>query len=138
MNLSKDDIIEVMTKAHSLGASHMKMGEFEIHYMNKADKSNLEQLKDIYAPFPLEFIENKTLSSLPPTVKDEKFEDLIKPVSPFDELSDEEVLYWGTAYGDELIAKRLAREEELKTETRATGRNRSKPQGDSDVQEGRT
>lgn len=141
MTLSKDDIIEIMTKARELGVHHFKGGGFEASFSfqtgpNLAVSSYIQTNDNEYGNIPIH--PSQAVSVFPSTVKDEKFEDLIKPVSPFDELTEDEILYWGTAHGDELIAKRKAREEELKTETRATGRNRSKPQGDSDVQESPT
>ena len=118
MSLSKDDIIELMNKAKEMGLSSIKTPDFEANFGNAAIIQ--------YQADPQ------------PDNEDEKFEDILKPASPYDELSEEEILYWGTSYGEELIRKRLAREEEIKQETRALGRNRSNTSGASDGKESTT
>lgn len=49
-------------------------------------------------------------------VADTKAEDLIKPLSVFEEMTDEEILYWSTPYGLELEAKRKRMEERKREE----------------------
>lgn len=116
--LTKDDIIDLMTKSRDLFVSRIRIGDFEVHFDTNRDVKEPQ-----IAIHTTGYMQNlgpgnvsHAVSTFPPTVKDEKFEDLIKPVSPFDELTEDEIMYWGTAYGDELIAKRKAREEELKQE----------------------
>jgi hypothetical protein len=116
MTFTIEELITLVTTARELGASHMKIGDFEIHFDSKqcdrpeSGKSYLDN-RD-FRPNPV--MEQLKETVLPPVIKDEKFEDILKPVSPFDELSEEEILYWGTAHGDKLIADRIKREEELK------------------------
>lgn len=50
-----------------------------------------------------------------------KAEELVNPPSPFDELSDEEVLYYASPYFDEIQARKQAREEQLKEELNQHG-----------------
>lgn len=45
------------------------------------------------------------------TVQDRKPEDLIKPLSTFDEMDEELIRYWATPFYDELIAKREAQKQ---------------------------
>lgn len=47
-------------------------------------------------------------------VPEMKAEELLKPMSPFDELTDEEVLFWSTNHYDELQAKKAKHAEHLK------------------------
>lgn len=47
---------------------------------------------------------------------DRKFEELLKPLSPFDEMTEEEILYYATPYYDELQAKKKAKQEKIKEE----------------------
>lgn len=50
------------------------------------------------------------------SVPDARAEDLIKPESVFDQISDEEVLYWSTPYYDQLQADKEAKKSKAKEE----------------------
>lgn len=56
-------------------------------------------------------------------VEDLKAEDIVKPLSPLDEYSDEEILYWSSGYFDELQAKKEAQKnkKQIDDELKATG-----------------
>lgn len=47
-----------------------------------------------------------------PYVPELKPEEIVKPLSPFDELTEEEILYWATPYGKELEARKKAQQEQ--------------------------
>lgn len=51
-----------------------------------------------------------------PTTSQLNPEDIVKPLSVLDELSEEEIGYWSTPYFDELQAKKELRRQELEKE----------------------
>lgn len=54
-------------------------------------------------------LERKTLAvELKKFVEELKPEEIVKPMSTLDELSDEEVIYWASPYFDEIQAKKEA------------------------------
>jgi hypothetical protein len=54
-------------------------------------------------------------------VPDLSADELIRPMSPFDEISDEEVQYWATPHYDELQAKKQAQQQRIKEEINLKG-----------------
>lgn len=50
-------------------------------------------------------------------VPDLKPEEIVKPLSAFDDLSDEEILYYATPYYDEIQGKKEAQKQKLSEET---------------------
>lgn len=114
MSLSKDDILELMQKAKELGLKHVKLDGFEASF------------EDLRREVPTQVIPDAT------------FEELIAPQSPFDDLSEDEIQYFATPYFDEIQANKAKREQELKEETRATGRKRSRTMVSDGVQKGTT
>lgn len=85
MSLNKEEILELMTKAKELGLTQVKVDGFEASF----------------GPTPI--------VSMPSEDKD-----LEAIQKANEEPSHEELLYWSTPYYDELVAKRKAREEQLK------------------------
>lgn len=51
-----------------------------------------------------------------PDVPEQRAEDLIKALSPFDDFSEEEIQYWATPYFDELQHKKEQQKQKLKEE----------------------
>ncbi len=49
-------------------------------------------------------------------VKDEKAEDMVKPLSVLDDLSEEEILFWATPHYDELQYKKEQQKQKLNEE----------------------
>jgi uncharacterized HAD superfamily protein len=47
-------------------------------------------------------------------VPEMKAEEIVKPISVLDDLSDEELLYWSTPYYDDLQAKKQSQQEKEK------------------------
>ena len=52
----------------------------------------------------------------PIQMTDEELEAIVKPMSPFDDLSEEEIQYWATPYFDELQQKKEQQKQKLKEE----------------------
>lgn len=79
-------------------------------------KQEIEELIEMAKRLNLEGIEVDGIKfSLSPNAKkvasfveEEKAEDLMKPLSAFDELTEEEIQYWSSPYYDELQAKKEA------------------------------
>lgn len=57
------------------------------------------------------------------TVPELKPEEIVKPLSPFDGLSDEEILYYATPFFDELQAKKEAQKTKLSEGEDLNGQN---------------
>lgn len=87
------EIIEIMERAKELGVNKFKGGGVEVQFS---------------APEPIK--------QEPLPIADEPTKDFVAPMSVLDDYSDEEIKYFATPYFDELMAKKQARTEELKTE----------------------
>jgi hypothetical protein len=59
--------------------------------------------------------------AIAPPITDEEAKDLIKAISPFDEMSDQEILYFSTPYYDELQENKKKHAEHLKNEAIKNG-----------------
>lgn len=49
-------------------------------------------------------------------VEELKAEEMVKPLSPLDEMTDEEIMYWATPYGVELEARKLSQQNQKQEE----------------------
>lgn len=90
MSLTAEEIMKLMNHAKELGVTTVKVDGFEAHLVPKLPPTE-----------PMTEIDDK---------------DLVVPPSPFDDLSDEELLYFATPYFDELQAKKQAQAEKIKEE----------------------
>lgn len=81
MSLTATEIVEVLTKAKELGFTYLKLDGFEV---NMTDETPL-----------------LTKSVVPEL----EAEDIIKPLSTLDGMSEEKILYWSTPHYDELVAQ---------------------------------
>lgn len=52
----------------------------------------------------------------PQHVPDMKAEELIQPESVFDQMTEEEILYWATPYYDEVVAKKESQKKRTKND----------------------
>lgn len=95
MALTKDEIIEVLTKAKELGLTHIKLEGLECDF-----RTNIGQ---ITSP--------QTISHFVPEMKSEE---IVTPLSTLDDVSDEELLYYATPYYDELQSRKEAHKQALK------------------------
>lgn len=93
MALTALEIIQVMEKAKELGVSTLKVEGVEIA-LGQVNTGNIPTAKPSQ-PIPEEL----------------KPEDIMAPMSVFDELDEEELLYWSTPYYDEIQAKKQAMRE---------------------------
>lgn len=102
------EIIELLKLAHSLGIQYLKLSHLEVHF----------EKKDPSVPAPVVFTAPFTApvshSTVPDAVPSLSAEELVKPMSVLDQMSEEEILYYATPHYDELQAKKKAHEEELK------------------------
>jgi hypothetical protein len=101
MSFTAAEVKELMDKAKELGLSHIKVEGFE---------ASLTAPKAEPAPAP-------TVE-----LSDDEIKALVSQPSPFDDLSEEEILYFATPYFDELQAQKEARAQELKEEEALRGK----------------
>lgn len=85
--MTAEDLIKVMEKAKELGFTEIKVDGVDLKIGPQITKSHLPDLTA---------------------------EELVKPPSVLDDLSDEEILYFATPYFDELQAKKAKHQEALK------------------------
>lgn len=104
MSFTAEEVMKLMDHAKELGISKIKVEGFE------AELSHLNQ-----TPAPAQ---TGTIADL----SDEEIRELVIPPSPFDDLSDEEILYFATPYYDELQAKKEAQAQKLKEEEATRGK----------------
>lgn len=86
------ELMELMQKAKDLGMTTIKVEGFEASFA------------PVIAPQP----QFQGYSAPQPIPEDIKPEEIVTPMSVFDEPTDEEVLYWSTSHYDELQAKKQA------------------------------
>lgn len=55
------------------------------------------------------------------TAPDLKAEDIVKSMSPFDDMDEDDIKYWSTPYYDEIQARKRAHQEKLKEEVEKHG-----------------
>lgn len=98
MSLTATEIVFLMKQAKELGLTTIKVDGFEAQ---------------LATPMPIK---------QPEVMTDIDDKDLVVPSSPFDDLSDEEILYFATPYYDELQAKKEAQAQKLKEEEATRGK----------------
>jgi hypothetical protein len=108
--MTSDEVIKMMEKAKDLGVTYLEFNGMKIKLKYK-NSSDMEAY--IKAP-PLKFKENPFYRG--PEVPESKPEELVKPLSPLDEMSPEEVLFYATPYYDELQAQKEAHAKKLAEE----------------------
>ena len=91
MALTAQELIEVMTKAKELGLTSFKAEGIEFSSSQQDPKPTVEQPQEV------------TVDDYP-----------IAPPSPWDDLTEEEILYWSCPHGGELEAKRKEQQERTK------------------------
>lgn len=91
MEMTAKDVLEILEKAKDLGIVHLKMNGIEADYAPRVSPKHGSE-----------------------TVPEVKFEEIVAPASPFDNLSEQEILYYAVPYGLELEAERLAQIERAK------------------------
>lgn len=94
MALTAAEILQVLEKAKELGLQHIEVEGFEASFGQPSAS----------APSPQPTV-NPQLGAVQP-VPERDAEDIVKPMSVFDEMTDEEILYYSTPYYDELQAKK--------------------------------
>lgn len=88
MTLTAEEIMKIMEKARALGVDHLEVEGLKVG-MGAAPKAQT-------GPVP----------EVPP-------EELIKPISVFDTITDEEILYYSTPYYDQIQANKEAHKKAL-------------------------
>lgn len=108
--MTNEEIIALMTSAKALGIVAFKYKTLSFNY-----------------PFPLSSDQAVAAAewtqaqinqpnSMNPEVKDSKPEELVKPMSVLDELTDKEILFYATPYFDEIQAEKEAHKQKLEEE----------------------
>src|ERR1017187_7083097 len=90
MSLTKDEMLEVMTKFKELGLTTFKAEGIELGNTPTPVAQAVAPVKAKPAPIP----------------EDVKPEEIVTPMAVFDEIDDELIQYWSTPYYDEIMAKR--------------------------------
>lgn len=85
MEMTAGEVLQILEKAKDLGITHLKMNGIEADYAPRVSQKHGSE-----------------------TVPDLKPEEIVALPSPFDNLSDEELLFYATPYGLELEAKKEA------------------------------
>jgi hypothetical protein len=98
MSLSADEMIKVMEKAKELGVNELKVEGMSLSFAEAMRSAGFK-------------------SSEP--VPELKAEEIVKPLSAFDDLTEEEIMYYATPRYDEIQAEKAAHQEKLKEEGRA-------------------
>lgn len=110
--MTYQEVASIMERARALGVTELEWNGMKIKFSYKKHGSqpkspapNLEQhLNEIPKPE----------SSFVPETKPEE---LVKPLSVLDQMSDEEILYYATPYYDELQAQKAEHARKLAEET---------------------
>lgn len=92
MALSANEILEIMTKFKDLGLTSFKAEGIEITNAVQSTAPSAQLQKPKVEPIPEEV----------------KPEQIMTPMSAFDEMDEEMMTYYATPYYDELLAKREA------------------------------
>jgi hypothetical protein len=97
MSLSAIEILQVMEKAKELGVTNIEVEGFKASF-----GPTISQVKETVPQ--LSAASPQLVAS--PVVPELDAEDIMKPMSVFDEMTDEEILFYSTPYYDELLAKK--------------------------------
>jgi len=101
MALTKDELIEVMNKFKELGLTSFEADGIKITNSTPAPAPSAQS----YEP-----------PKASPIPEDVQAADIVTPISVFDELTEDEILYWSSSYFDELQAKKTAMAQARKDE----------------------
>lgn len=86
--LTADEMIRVMEKAKELGLQKLELNDLKFEFVSQVQPH---------------------INHINLAVPDLKSAELMSPLSVFDELTDEEILYWSTPRYDEIQAEKEAR-----------------------------
>lgn len=91
--MTKDEMIEAIQLAKDMGAKSVEVNGMKIEFPTLVTKPKVDEklLEDEITIDPKE---------------------LVAPPSPYDELTDEEVLFWSSGYGIELAEMRMKERED--------------------------
>lgn len=84
--MTKQEILELIKDAKELGLKSLEVDGIKVEFTNDTQSDQVG--KDSKIP------------------DDQKAEDLIAKPNPYDELTDDEILYWSSGYGVELSEQR--------------------------------
>ncbi len=89
--MTKQELLELIIAAKELGLKSLEVDGVKVEFNTN------ESVKNRYLEGEQETLEAK---------------DLVAPISKYDELTDEEILYWSSDYGKELQERRLKEQQE--------------------------
>lgn len=84
--MTKQEILDLIKDAKELGLKSIEIEGIKVEFTNDTQTSQMGKIGEI--------------------PDDQKAEDLIAKPSPYDELTDDEILYWSSGYGVELSEQR--------------------------------
>jgi hypothetical protein len=87
--MTYEESLKLIEKAKELGVSELTTEGFTVKFKDNSQKLSPELPKK-------------------PVIPDKLAEELIKPISVLDSLTEEEMLYYATPYFDEMMAKKEA------------------------------
>jgi hypothetical protein len=90
--MTKNEILELIKEAKELGLKSIKIGDISVEF-NSVEETTKKA------------IENNLSGEL-------EAKDLVAPPNKYDELTDEEILFWSSDYGYELEAARKKEQED--------------------------
>lgn len=105
------DIIDLIKLAKSLQIYYLKIGSLEVHFENAIQPD--QRLP--YTPLPFTSYSQPILPNSQDTTELD-LSAVVKPLSVLDQFTEEEILYYGTPYFDELQAKKQEHQEKLNKE----------------------
>lgn len=87
--MTKQELLEFIKEAKALGLKSIEVDGVKVEFNDGNQKEPLAQ-----------------------DARDLDAKDLVAPPNPYDELTDEEILFWSSDYGHELAAKRKKEQED--------------------------
>ena len=95
--MTKDEILQLIKDTKELGLKSLEVDGVKIEFGDVEVVTKSENHDNIV------------------TDEEPKAEDLVVPPSPYDQLTDEEILYWSSDYGQELeLARKKEQEDNIK------------------------
>lgn len=101
---SLEEIITVITKAKELDVEEFEWNGIRVRFRSRGEES--PGMDRIYFPEP----ETKKMEG---PVPDQEWKEIFKPLSPLDDLSPEEILFYATPRFDEIQAEKEAHRQKL-------------------------
>lgn len=124
--MNVNEICHIMDKAKQNGVSEFQQGTLKISFSHdKIVMGNVPSFGDVkftnsspFVGYPgtAQAIAQENIAAQKSFVPDKKIEELVKPISTLDQMSDKEILFAATPYFDELQEKKKMHQEKIDQE----------------------